>query len=303
MGNKIVLLILLLAALTANAMEDELKKLTPQEELVIIHKGTEQPFSGEYDNFYESGTYSCKQCGSALYNSDDKFKSGCGWPSFDDEIAGAVKHTADADGRRTEILCAKCDAHLGHVFVGEQLTQKNTRHCVNSISLVFQKKVNTMKAYFAGGCFWGVEHLFKKQNGVESVVSGYMGGTVNNPTYEQVCSGQSGHLEVVEVNYNPELISFEKLSKLHFEIHDPTQANGQGPDIGEQYLSAIFYKDENEKLVAEKLIEILREKGLDVATELIVVDKFWLAEDCHQDYYQRKGTEPYCHVYTKRFDD
>ena len=303
MGNKIVLLILLLAALTANAMEDELKKLTPQEELVIIHKGTEQPFSGEYDNFYESGTYSCKQCGSALYNSDDKFKSGCGWPSFDDEIAGAVKHTADADGRRTEILCAKCDAHLGHVFVGEQLTQKNTRHCVNSISLVFQKKVNTMKAYFAGGCFWGVEHLFQKQNGVESVVSGYMGGTVNNPTYEQVCSGQSGHLEVVEVNYNPELISFEKLSKLHFEIHDPTQANGQGPDIGEQYLSAIFYKDENEKLVAEKLIEILREKGLDVATELIVVDKFWLAEDCHQDYYQRKGTEPYCHVYTKRFDD
>ena len=303
MGNKIVLLILLLAALTANAMEDELKKLTPQEERVIIHKGTEQPFSGKYDNFYESGTYSCKQCGSALYNSDDKFKSGCGWPSFDDEIAGAVKHTADADGRRTEILCAKCDAHLGHVFVGEQLTQKNTRHCVNSISLVFQKKVNTMKAYFAGGCFWGVEHLFKKQNGVESVVSGYMGGTVNNPTYEQVCSGQSGHLEVVEVNYNPEMISFEKLSKLHFEIHDPTQANGQGPDIGEQYLSAIFYKDENEKLVAEKLIEILREKGLDVATELIVVDKFWLAEDCHQDYYQRKGTEPYCHVYTKRFDD
>ena len=303
MGNKIVLLILLLAALTANAMGDELKKLTPQEERVIIHKGTEQPFSGKYDNFYESGTYSCKQCGSALYNSDDKFKSGCGWPSFDDEIAGAVKHTADADGRRTEILCAKCDAHLGHVFVGEQLTQKNTRHCVNSISLVFQKKVNTMKAYFAGGCFWGVEHLFKKQNGVESVVSGYMGGTVNNPTYEQVCSGQSGHLEVVEVNYNPELISFEKLSKLHFEIHDPTQANGQGPDIGEQYLSAIFYKDENEKLVAEKLIEILREKGLDVATELIVVDKFWLAEDCHQDYYQRKGTEPYCHVYTKRFDD
>ena len=303
MGNKIVLLILLLAALTANAMGDELKKLTPQEERVIIHKGTEQPFSGKYDNFYESGTYSCKQCGSALYNSDDKFKSGCGWPSFDDEIAGAVKHTADADGRRTEILCAKCDAHLGHVFVGEQLTQKNTRHCVNSISLVFQKKVNTMKAYFAGGCFWGVEHLFQKQNGVESVVSGYMGGTVNNPTYEQVCSGQSGHLEVVEVNYNPELISFEKLSKLHFEIHDPTQANGQGPDIGEQYLSAIFYKDENEKLVAEKLIEILREKGLDVATELIVVDKFWLAEDCHQDYYQRKGTEPYCHVYTKRFDD
>ncbi|MCP4798870.1 MAG: bifunctional methionine sulfoxide reductase B/A protein [bacterium] len=276
------------------------KKLTTEEKQIIIHKGTEKPFSGKYDNFYESGTYRCKQCDSALYNSEDKFKSGCGWPSFDDEIPGAVKQVPDADGRRTEILCANCDGHLGHVFVGEHMTDKNTRHCVNSISLVF---TTTQKAYFAGGCFWGVEHLFQKQVGVESVVSGYMGGAVENPTYEQVCTGQSGHLEVVEVTYDTSQITFEALARLHFEIHDPTQANGQGPDIGPQYLSAIFYTDESEKQVSEKLIGILREKGLDIATELIVVDKFWPAEDYHQDYYQRKGTEPYCHIHTKRFDD
>ena len=105
------------------------------------------------------------------------------------------------------------------------------------------------------------------------------------------------------MTYDSSKITFEELARLHFEIHDPTQANGQGPDIGQQYLSAIFYTDENEKLVAEKLIKILRKKGLDIATELIVLEKFWPAEDYHQDYYQRKGTEPYCHIYTKRFDD
>lgn len=300
-SRTILSLIVMLSTIVSAQSEDAMfKKLTTEEKQIIIHKGTEQPFSGEYDNFYESGTYRCRQCDSALYNSEDKFKSGCGWPSFDDEIAGAVIQKPDADGRRTEILCAKCDAHLGHVFVGEQFTDKNTRHCVNSISLVF---TTTRKAYFAGGCFWGVEHLFQKQSGVESVVSGYMGGTVENPTYEQVCTGQSGHLEVVEVTYDSSKITFEELARLHFEIHDPTQANGQGPDIGQQYLSAIFYTDENEKLVAEKLIKILRKKGLDIATELIVLEKFWPAEDYHQDYYQRKGTEPYCHIYTKRFDD
>lgn len=118
----------------------KLNKLTPSEEEVIVLKGTEAPYSGEYEQNFKEGTYICKRCEAPLYESKDKFDAGCGWPSFDEEIAGAVKKTADADGTRTEITCANCDAHLGQVFTGEKFTQKDTRHCVNSISLKFIPK-------------------------------------------------------------------------------------------------------------------------------------------------------------------
>ena len=157
------------------------------------------------------------------------------------------------------------------------------------------------KAYFAGGCFWGVEHLFQAQPGVVEAISGYMGGEVEDPTYEQVCAKMTGHLETVEVTYHPEEISYEELAKYFFEIHDPTQKNGQGPDIGPQYLSAVFYSSEDEKDTTEKLIGILKEKGFDVATRVLPAERFWKAEDYHQDYYVKKGTQPYCHFYQKRF--
>ncbi len=275
--------------------------LTPEEERVIIHKGTERPFSGEYYKTTARGTYSCKRCDAPLYRSSDKFESGCGWPSFDDEIPGAVKRTRDADGIRTEITCANCGAHLGHVFTGEGLTDKNVRHCVNSISMNFVPDMRTEKAYFAGGCFWGTEHLMRKTPGVLEISVGYMGGHTENPTYRKVCAGNTGHAETVEVVYDPSKTDYETLARLFFEIHDPTQVNRQGPDVGDQYRSAVFYVDDHQKQVAGILIGLLKDKGYKVATEVAKAGTFWKAEDYHQDYYAQNGKQPYCHAYTKRF--
>lgn len=160
---------------------------------------------------------------------------------------------------------------------------------------------NIKKAYYAAGCFWGVEYFFEKHKGVISSISGYMGGVIPNPSYEIVCSGFSGHLEVVEVTYDESIVSFEELTKLFFEIHDFTQTNGQGPDIGSQYLSAIFYVDEEQKRASEELICILENKGFRVATKLNPLVTFYEAEDYHQDYYERHKKVPYCHSLKKIF--
>lgn len=278
-------------------------KLTKDEERVILHKGTEYPFSGELLNNKRKGVYVCKQCDAPLYRSEDKFDSQCGWPSFDDEIEGAVTRLVDADGRRTEILCTHCGGHLGHVFLDEGFTPKETRHCVNSVSLKFveDKDVKIKKAYFASGCFWGTEYYFMKASGVISTAVGFMGGHVEYPSYEDVCKQNTGHLEVTEVAYNPKETSYENLVKLFFETHDFTQTNGQGPDIGPQYLSCIFYVDQEQKDIAEKYIQILKDKGYKVATMLKPLSTFWKAEDYHQQYYDYKGTKPYCHSYKKIF--
>ncbi|MFR9165940.1 MAG: bifunctional methionine sulfoxide reductase B/A protein [Dysgonomonas sp.] len=278
-------------------------KLTPEEERVIVHKGTERPYTGEYTNNKRSGTYVCKRCDAPLYRSGDKFDSHCGWPSFDDEIEGAVKRIPDADGIRTEIVCANCGAHLGHVFTGEGFTPKNTRHCVNSISMKFVPETgkNIRKAYFASGCFWGTEYYFMQAKGVKHTAVGFMGGHVDNPTYEQVCRKNTGHLETTEVEYDSSKTSYDDLVRLFFETHDFTQTNGQGPDIGPQYLSCIFYSNEDEKAIAQKYIDLLSARGYKVATTLKQASKFWQAEDYHQQYYEHKGGRPYCHKYTKIF--
>ncbi|MFV0340510.1 MAG: bifunctional methionine sulfoxide reductase B/A protein [Parachlamydiaceae bacterium] len=280
-------------------------KLNPDEERVLMHKGTEPPGTGIYDHFYEPGVYVCRRCDAPLYLSSSKFSSGCGWPSFDDEISGAVQRNPDADGRRVEILCKECGGHLGHVFKGEGFTPANTRHCVNSLSLRFlplYSKERYEKAYFGGGCFWGVEALMKKELGVVSVTSGYMGGHKVNPTYQEVCSGDTGHIEVVEVQFDPTVTSYETIAKLFFEIHDPSQANGQGPDHGEQYQSVLFYLTETQKQIGEKLIGLLQKQGVQPVTQLRVTKPFYPAEEYHQNYYEKTGKSPYCHRRVKRFE-
>ena len=291
-------------ALMAQTKENNFKKLTFEEERVILNKDTERPFTGKYDMHFAKGTYLCKQCDSPLYKSEDKFDSGCGWPSFDDEISGAVKRIPDVDGDRIEIVCKNCNGHLGHVFLGENLTDKNIRHCVNSISLNFEPMINepkTERAIFASGCFWGTEYHLSKVDGVISTTVGYIGGTKQNPTYQEVCTGTTGHAEATEVLYDPSKVSYEELARLFFETHDPTQINRQGPDIGTQYRSGVFYLNDEQKEVAEILIGLLEKKGLEIATEVTKAPTFWTAEDYHQDYYDERGTTPYCHIYTKRF--
>lgn len=280
--------------------------LTPEEKRVLIEKGTEAPFSGEYDHHFHEGVYLCRQCNAPLYESNSKFNSGCGWPSFDAEIPGMVQRIPDVDGQRTEIICANCQGHLGHVFIGEQFTDKNTRHCVNSISLRFISAEDYSKNYaiavFASGCYWGTEYWFEKADGVIATTVGYAGGTVPNPTYREVCSGNTGHVESVRVFYDPKLISYEQLVKLFYETHDPTQLNRQGPDIGNQYRSVIFYNTSEQQKTAEAVSAILREKGLELATTIEPLNAFYPERDpYHHKYYDKQGTLPYCHIYQKKF--
>lgn len=278
------------------------RDLTVEEKQVIVDKGTEKPGTGEYEHLSDEGVYVCRRCDAPLYLSSNKFDAHCGWPSFDDEIKGAVNKILEDDGR-IEILCQECGGHLGHIFYGEKLTPRDTRHCVNSLSILFiPARLNGYeRAFFAGGCFWGVEHLLAQEKGVIETTAGYMGGRVINPTYEEVCSGRTGHAEVVEVIYDGSKTSFLDLARAFFEIHDPTQEDGQGPDLGSQYLSAIFYLTRSQKEIAERLIDELSAKGLTIATKLMPAQVFYKAEEYHQGYYRKTGHEPYCHRRVMRF--
>lgn len=161
--------------------------------------------------------------------------------------------------------------------------------------------MKTQKAIFASGCFWGTQYYLGKAEGVIKTTVGYTGGTLLNPTYEEVCSGKTGHVEAVEVEYDPSITSYEKLAMLFFETHDPTQTDGQGPDLGSQYQPKIFYQNDDEKKIAEKLINVLSEKGMSIATKIERVTTFYPAETHHQNYYEKTGGSPYCHIYRKLF--
>ena len=160
---------------------------------------------------------------------------------------------------------------------------------------------NIKNAYFAGGCFWGVEYYFQNLPGVVSTKVGFMGGYTENPTYDSVCSYSTGHAETVHITYDQKIVTYENLAKLFFEIHDPTQKNRQGPDIGEQYRSAIFFTDEDQEDIAEKLVLQLESNGLNIVTKVKPADTFWVADDNHQRYYAKNGQMPYCHTRVKRF--
>jgi peptide methionine sulfoxide reductase msrA/msrB len=271
---------------------DKTASLTPLAQRIICDKATEYPNSG-YNSLAEKGSYLCRRCGLALFRAASQFHSGCGWPSFDDDIVQAVKQLPDQDGLRTEILCGRCDAHLGHVFIGEHLTHKNLRHCVNSASIDFvanNEVLDTEEMLVAGGCFWGVDYFLRLVPGVLKVEVGYSGGTLPNPSYEQVCRGDTGHYEVARVVYDLAKTNYHSVLKRFFEIHDPTQRFGQGPDQGQQYESAVFYYNDDQYKEAQSLLKILRERGYEVATRLLPVKTFWPAEDYHQNYYGKHRT-------------
>ncbi len=270
--------------------------LTPPQFEVTRRKGTERPFSSEMCELFEPGKYACVCCGTLLFDSGEKFDSGTGWPSFTQPVKenAVAYHRDDSHGmRRVEALCNTCDAHLGHVFL-DGPDPGGLRYCINAVSLA-KVESNEKKATFGGGCFWCTEAIFQQMKGVVHVESGYSGGTMMNPTYREVCSGRTGHAEVIQVTYDPTEITYGDLIRVHLGTHNPTTLNQQGADKGTQYRSVIFYRNDEEKAIAGSLLEELG--GLldkPVVTELRPFEAFHPAESQHQDYYQRNLGKPYC---------
>jgi peptide methionine sulfoxide reductase msrA/msrB len=272
--------------------KDYFSYLTPEEKHIIKNKGTEAPFTGEYNEHFEAGIFICRACENPLYESNTKFNSGCGWPSFDDEIEGAITRYEDLSGGRirTEICCAKCDGHLGHVFEGEQITVKDTRHCVNSLSIRFKPYAQLQKATFGAGCFWSVEKLFKEIKGVYLASVGYMGGDTDKPTYKEVCSGTSNHAEVVDIYFNAEEVSYNTLLDLFWSNHNPTTLNRQGPDNGTQYRSVIFYHNEQQKMETEQSKKQQQQHfNNKIVTQIVPASTFYRAEEYHQNYLNKNN--------------
>lgn len=253
----------------------------------------------------QHGTFLCRLCGLALFRSLHQFQSSCGWPSFDNEIPSSILRQSDLDGNRTEIVCNRCKGHLGHVFEGEYYTNNNLRHCVNSTSLDFvdnNEIIDSDEIIIAGGCFWGIEHLLSAEQGVVKTESGYIGGNLKQPTYQDICTGNTGHFEAVRVIFDTKLTSVDKLYKIFFESHNPFQFDGQGVDRGSQYRSGIFVYNNQQKLAAKLLISKLESiYNNKISTIVLPVTTFWPAEAAHQEYFKTNPNSPIYHIRKKLF--
>lgn len=274
-------------------------QLTPEQYRIARQAGTEHAFSSEMCSLFEPGKYACICCGTLLFDSGEKFDSGTGWPSFTQPIQeNAVAYRRDESHgmSRVETTCNTCGAHLGHVFL-DGPPPGGLRYCINALALT--KITSTeAKATFGGGCFWCTEALFQSLRGVSKVESGYSGGHAINPTYREVCSGRTGHAEVIQVTYDPSAITFADLLRVHMGTHNPTLLNQQGADKGTQYRSIIFHRNAEEAAVAKDVIaqvnELLKDAGRGVVTELAPFEAFYPAEPEHQNYYRRNQGKPYC---------
>lgn len=272
--------------------------LTPEQYKVTREKGTEPPHSSDMCTHFEPGIYACTCCKTKLFDASNKFDSGTGWPSFTNPLKpNLIRYIKDTSFGmvRIEAQCNVCDAHLGHVFP-DGPAPSGLRYCMNALALE-RVKESEKKIVIGGGCYWCTEAIFSEIIGVLSIRSGFSGGSVANPTYNEVCTGRTGHAEVIELTYDPKLITLKEILELHLLTHDPTTSNRQGGDVGTQYRSVIFYKTEEEKNIAQEVIQETQSQYSDsIVTEVMPLDAFYETHEEHQNFYENNPEQGYCQV-------